>query len=881
MSEHNGGTEPRVDYRILFTISPDAMFFTSADGRLIEANRAFLDIAGTDSDTIGEIDLNSLFPDTVKYNELLGRLRQRGEVKGFELACIASDGSLIFLEIHATALVEGGRTAGFVFVAHDVSSRMLKERIWRTMSSIVESTDDAIIGKTLDGYVVSWNNAAEKLYGYSSGEMIGNSLDRIIPDDRPDEIAQILERIRKGGRVEHFETERITKDGRRIDVSLTVSPIIDETDHIIGASAIARDISESKRLLATLRESEERYRGLVESQIELIVRVTPEGVFTFVNDAYCVMFGKTREELVGNTFMPLVHEDDIEATMEAMKGLYRPPYRIYVEQRAMTVDGWRWIAWEDYAIRDESDELLEIQGVGRDITEKKTAEIALKESQRKYQSVFDKANDYIVLLDTNGTVLEINERIESGMGYRRGDLVGRNIRELPFLSEKQMAIAIERFGAPLQGREVSTYELEFTKADGETLIGEVNAALVRLTETEMVDLVVVRDITGRKEAEKDRLELIRKLSEKTDELNIILESIGDAIITTDVDLKVTMVNHAFCELTGMPIERVIGRPCSDILHCIDHRGAPRCDNDCALLPTVENGEMTSGKTVVTDSDGVPITIEAINAPLKNADGEIIGTVKSIRDVSREAEIERMKNEFVSTVSHELRTPLTSIKGYVDVILAGETGEINELQREFLEIIHESSTRLGDLINDLLDIERIESGDIRLKVTGFDLGETVESVIRTMEAEAEAKNLHVITEIRENVTIEADRDKVIQIITNLLSNAIKFTREGSVAVAMYPRNGFAEIVVKDTGIGIAPADMKKLFGKFFRVENTYTRSVRGTGLGLSIVKSLVEMHGGEVTVKSRPNNGSAFTVRLPLEEKERPENHRDKKSPRYG
>ena len=231
-----------------------------------------------------------------------------------------------------------------------------------------------------------------------------------------------------------------------------------------------------------------------------------------------------------------------------------------------------------------------------------------------------------------------------------------------------------------------------------------------------------------------------------------------------------------------------------------------------------------------------------------------------------------KTEFVSIVSHELRAPLTSIKGYVDLILEDET--ISEDVRDFLGVVQQNADRLGKLVADLLDVSRIEAGRIHLTRGPLDLADIVDTVLSTAAAEIQAKELTVTVDLPADLPpVWGDRDRVTQIMTNLVSNAVKYTPSGGVYISARPggettpagldRGQYAQITVRDTGIGITPADQARLFTKFFRADHPLVRQVPGTGLGLSIVKSLVELHGGRVWVDSQVDQGSAFHFTLPI------------------
>ena len=258
-------------------------------------------------------------------------------------------------------------------------------------------------------------------------------------------------------------------------------------------------------------------------------------------------------------------------------------------------------------------------------------------------------------------------------------------------------------------------------------------------------------------------------------------------------------------------------------------------------------------------------VKARVSPVVDAEGDYIGRVLAMHDITHEREIDQMKNEFVSTVSHELRTPLTSIKGYVDLILDGDAGEINEIQEEFLGIVKENSDRLVDMINDMLDISRIESGRIRLKVEPVNIADSIEGAVDSFRAVLNQTGRTVKTRIPEDLPLVAvDRDRVGQVLINFISNALKYSPEGGdVTVAAKHTDGYVQVSVADKGMGISREDQKKLFTKFYRVDSAMTREIGGTGLGLSIAKSIIELLGGKVSVRSKIGEGSTFSFTVPV------------------
>jgi len=257
-------------------------------------------------------------------------------------------------------------------------------------------------------------------------------------------------------------------------------------------------------------------------------------------------------------------------------------------------------------------------------------------------------------------------------------------------------------------------------------------------------------------------------------------------------------------------------------------------------------------------------LEVYSASVTDREDRDLGRLHAFRDVTKEREAERIKDEFVSLVSHELRTPLTSIKGYVDLLIDGDAGEVTEEQMEFLEIVKSNSDRLVMLVNDLLDVSRIEAGRINLRLQPVDLAGSIDEVATSLRPLMEQKGQSLRLELPEDLpNVMADRDRLVEIVTNLLSNAHKYTLEGgSVTVRARAVIDEVQVEVSDTGVGMTPDERDKLFTKFFRAQNPATQNVSGTGLGLNIVKSLVEKQGGRIWVTSEPTKGSTFTFTIP-------------------
>ena len=316
------------------------------------------------------------------------------------------------------------------------------------------------IGVIKDRIFVKVNPRVCKMTGYSPDELIGQSTQMLYSSqaefDRTGEVKYDQIRESETGTA---ETRWCRKDGSSIDVLLSSTPM-NATDPFVGMTFTALDITESRRVQNALRESEERYRILIENQTGLVVQIAPDGKFLFVSTSYCRMFDKTEEELLGTHFMPLIHEDDQAATEKAMKALFKPPHKAHMEQRAKTKNGWRWLAWQDSAVLDGEGNVSAIIGVGRDITQRKEAE---EESARLMMAI-EQAEEIIVITDAAANIQYVNPTFENVTGYSREEVLGRNPRILQ--SGQQPPVFYQKIWKKLANGKTWSGQLVNRKKDG-------------------------------------------------------------------------------------------------------------------------------------------------------------------------------------------------------------------------------------------------------------------------------------------------------------------------------------------------------------------------------------------------------------------------------
>ncbi len=346
----------------------------------------------------------------------------------------------------------------------------------------------------------------------------------------------------------------------------------------------------------------------------------------------------------------------------------------------------------------------------------------------------------------------------------------------------------------------------------------------------------------------------------------ILESIADGVIVTDQYNQIILANAQASSILGIPKERLVGKPIMEFLGLYGGRGKG------SWIETINrwsrNVEQNQTWTYVDERLTFDNKVVSVHLSPVLAGKQFFGTVSIFRDITKEVELDRLKSEFVSTVSHELRTPMTSIKGYVDLMLMGAAGQMSESQVRYLKVIQNNADRLHMLVNDLLDISRIETGKTQLDLRPTDISLLLEQVVEGHlrgRIQHEGKPITVHTDAPPTLSlVNIDRRRITQVLTNLLDNAFNYTPEhGEIRLTARENGRYVYISVQDTGIGIAPEDQKRIFDRFYRAQHEVVQRVPGTGLGLAIVKSLVQMHGGELHLESKPNVGSTFTFNLPI------------------
>lgn len=665
-----------------------------------------------------------------------------------EFRVIWPDNSVHYLATRGKTFYDAsGKPVRIRGVTLDITPRRQAEAARAYLAAIVESSDDAIIGKDLNGTVVSWNRGAERIYGYTADEIVGASVERLLASGDPQEEQRILDHVQKG-ETRQYETLRHHKDGRQIIVSLTVSPVRDVNGAIIGVSSISRDITERRHAEEALRESRARLEGIIESAMDAIISVDASQRVTMFNRAAEQMFGCPAKDALGqplDRFIP---------------PRFRELHRKHVQEFGMT-----------------------------------------------------------------------------GVTSRAmGDL------------------------RPISGLRVSGEEFPI-----EASISQIEVA------GQKIYTVILRDISQRVEAEEALQRQARVLREQAQMLDLA------NVMARDLDDRVILWNSGMEKMYGWSRTEMLGRPSHELLRT--HYPLPLAEIKAELLRKSHwEGELVhtrkDGRSVVVssqwvlhkDDQGRPVAVLEVNTDIterKQAEEQVLRMNVELehRVIERTAELTAANKEleaFTYSVAHDLRAPLRHIDAFTKILHDDFGPTLPAESRRYLENIRKGSQNMSRLVDDLLNLARVGRQELKRQPTP--LNAVVDEVLLDLRRETEGRDIE--WRIGQLPVVACDPGLIKQVFANLLSNAVKYTRPRSESIIEVGQTETAEgdaIFVRDNGVGFNMKYADKLFGVFQRLHRT--EEFEGTGVGLATVERIIRKHGGRIWAEAELDQGARFFFTL--------------------
>ena len=843
--------------RSLIEANVDALMTTNLVGTITDVNQQMAALTGYSREDLIGSPFKNFFTDPRRAEEGIQTVVREGKVTNYELTARSKTGHETVVSYNAVTFNDAsGKLQGVFAAARDITEQKKLEQQLREQQAynrgLIESSVDGLITVDPSGTITDVNDRMCQMTGYARAELIGTPFaDYFTEPDRAK--AGVQETFEKGVVTEYALT-LVSRLRRHLQVSFNASVFKDPSGDVRGIFASARDITDRVRLEEQLREQQNYLRGLIESSVDGLITVDPDGFITDVNEQMCRMTDYSREELIGKTFKQYFTEPD-QADLGVKRTLAEGVVTNYQLTLKTKTGRKATVSFNASVFRAPDGTMQGIFASARDISEQARLQNQLAEQQAYNRSLIEASADALFAIAPDGVITDVNEEATRLTGYSRKHLINSRFKDY-FTEPERASAGVQQ---TLTENRVLAYELTLITRLGRRIAVSFNAGVFSDASGKLLGiLAAARDITAQKELEvqfRDQQFYTRSL----------IESNIDALMTTDPLGIITDVNQQMQSLTGFTREELIGSPFKN--YFTDPQRAEE-----GIRVVLREEKVTDYELTARNKNG-SLTVVSYNATTFNdRDGKLQGVFAAARDVTERKRFEqslqeanRMKSEFLANMSHELRTPLNGIIGFTEMMHDGRLGPVSDQHKEYLGDILTSAKHLLQLINDVLDLAKVEAGRMELQPEAVELtklvGETCD-IVRTMAAK---KRLKVETSIDPGVnSVVLDPAKLKQVLYNYLSNAIKFTNdEGRITVRAAPE-GLKDfrLEVEDTGIGIKPEDRGRLFVEFQQLDATLAKKYPGTGLGLALTKKIVEAQGGRVGANSTLGKGSTFFAVLP-------------------
>lgn len=727
------------------------------------------------------------------------------------------------------------------------------------LSALIENTQDAIWSIDRDYKIVTINSVFQAQFAMAHGKVLlpGMQIIDLLPPPERQRWQHDYDRALAG---EHFTIEETFDFGPgKIDVEVFFNPIVDTQGHVCGVSVFARNITANKKAKLQLITNEEKYRAVVRQVADCIYLADLETKEILeANPALCSLLGYSNEELLGMTLYEFVmhDKDDIRKNVARLKAkkFHFLGERVYRRKDGSLVDVEVGANLITYGGRDA------LCVIGRDITARKRAEASIRESEERYRSLVELSpeaiavhqDEKVVYLNPAGLRLFGAESMQQVLGLSIWD----------FVHPDHLDVVRQRVKRLYNGERTELIEERLVLPDGRQMEVEVRAAPIMFNGKPAAQ-ALIRDISERKVAEA----ALRASEQK---YRTLIENMQEGVIVVDENDVIQFINRRAGEMFGYRMEEILGKAGEELFFWADGRNGASSRKRIAGAGDSQQYEV---QLRTRDAETRWVQISAV--PILDARGKKDGAfailtditsqklaLQELREAKEAAEVaNRAKGQFIANMSHEIRTPMNVIIGMTDLAMEGE---LSPEQRDHLSMVKESAFVLLGLLNDILDLSKIEAGKMVLDEIDFSIRSVLSSALAPLRIGAQRKGLRLETRVAPPVPdcLFGDPKRLRQVILNLVGNAIKFTERGVIRIDVKRksvRDGRIRLhfVIADTGIGIPKEKQALIFDVFTQADSSTTREFGGTGLGLAISSQLVELMGGRIWVESEAGKGSAF------------------------
>jgi len=859
------------ELQVLIEKVPSIIQSVSPEGRFLYVNDAWKKALGYSGDELKTLKLWDVITKEHRARcRKLFRLLLKGQsVHDIETEFVTKNGRTLTVAGHMLPLIQNGRVVAADGVFKDTTyNKSLENTLKRNDEKyhhLLDGVNEGIWIIDADGRTTFANRRVAKMLGYSVKEMLGRHLFSFMDRQGAKLARKKLERRKRDTEKQH-EFKFRKKDGSKISVLLETSPILDENGNYAGALASLIDMTERKQSKETLRETNEYLTNLFNyANTPIIAWDTQLRIIRF-SRAFESLTGRCAADTIGKPVKILFPPAIVEKSMKLIKKTSGGERWTIVELDIQHLDGSiRAVLWNSSPIfAPDGKTQVATVAQGQDITERKKAEEALKESEERFKALFDCSNDGILGADIKTKkFMFANPKICKLTGYNIKELLRLSVTDIH--SKKELPYVIGQFEKQAKREIELAKDIPVKRKDGGIFYADVNSFPVHIGGKKYL-VGMFRDTTERRKAEES-------LRENEEKWRSLVENAPNIIIIADRDGTIRFINHT---VSGLTVNNTIGTKLYDYApneyHDIMRKTVERVFETGGTSGYEIKGEGPNGNTswymtqagpIIHEGKVVAVTLITTDITDKKHMEERIKTRSE--ELARANEelrtLDKAKTNFLNLISHELKTPLTAALAHLE-ILNDYKPKLDEQGALSLDAVKRNEDQLRILINNILEISRIESGTFELNYSHINISDAINEVINNLRILSDQKGLILRSETHGIPTIHADPDRIKTILTNLIGNAIKFTENGCVTVRGSVKNGFVEVHVIDTGVGISDEKQRRLFEKFYQVDPAIGRRYGGTGLGLTITKQLVELHGGKMSVKSKAGKGSDFWFTIP-------------------
>jgi len=905
-------------YRKLFEYSNDAIFIHHTNGKIVDVNESACKMMGYNKDQLVKMSVQDLHPKESweSSKKAVRHVKQTGAVR-FESTFTTSKGYQFDVDISARIvdqekdLVQG--------IVRDITQRKNAERALRESEEelrlVFENAHDAIFwADPSTGLIVNCNKAAEKLLERKKSEMIGFSQSDLHPPGEGKRYKRIFkEHIANKGAV-NVEADVYTRSGKSIPVTITAS--VTKVGNRAIIQGIFHDISDRIRAERALSESERKYRTIFDTSPEAIMLVDTEGHIMDINKRVYDILGLDKKSIVGKRLfeMPTLTKESkvkaIDAAEKRLQGKEVAPY----ELEFVAHDGTKRIGMiRACPLLDMTGTVLSDLIMISDITEHKLADEALKKaydelevrveerteelkkSQHLYETLAETAEDYIFIIDRDMKIRYLNRYASRAHGRSPNEMVGMGVTKVfPQPMSERM---VENLNDVLKKRHTMEVEDEVVFPSGSQWLHTHLVPLI--DEGGHVEAVMglSRDFSERRKAEEALRESearyrslfedspISLWEEDFSEVVKLIDSLRESGVTDfreyfdrhpeTIDecvkrVKILDINRATIEMYGFENKQNLISLSTSVLTPESFKVF-----EAGMVALAYGDRYFASESVNKKEDGTRMDIYTRWSVAPGREKDWSKVLVSVLDITEQKRLEneirqalKVKSNFMSTMSHELRTPLSHIISCADLVMTDKTLNLPEKRINNLNDVLKSSDKLLRMINNILDMARIEAGKVPIITGQFKLKDLVEACIEICKPHIGEKDLKITAHVDSTMPILfTDQDKLGHILNNLIGNAVKFSDYGEISITARMHGSIENtfiIEVKDQGVGIPQDKLDVIFEQFQQVDGSSTRRYEGMGLGLTIVKAYAKLLGGTVSVKSELGKGSVFTVLLPVE-----------------